>query len=358
MRTNRSIALRWVVCGVLAAAGGGCSTTFSIRQYPPDFDPAIKTVGVLEFNNDSLQDRAGEVFARQVAAALRANGTYDVLGPAALRAKAAGAGVQLPDEAPIEEIAARLRTVGGVDAILVGTVESYHAQTSSWVDFEPHWGYWGYHGWGRRHRWGVRTGWAWPYAQRRYRTEARVVADAVLVRVADAETIAATRGPVSAQLTSDEYDGAFAGDVLAAAARRTVDRIVASVAVVPRKIKVKNDETLRVARPDATGVPVETDRFDSDETELLLVVRLPAAADRNRFTVSIHRRGEDEPIVAERFVWSAAERVRTFLFSPHRLAAVGGTKKYEARLAGTGTEAVKRKFEIRGRAVPLAAATD
>jgi hypothetical protein len=344
---------------VALATAGGCKATIPVRQYPSFYDPAVRTVAVLDFDNRTLRGPAGTFLGRRVADALEANGTYKVIGPAALKGKLAAAGASIPQGADVEAVATVLRGLGGIDAFLAGSVTGFGADRSSHIEVD-HFGYYGgyAYGWprhGYRHgRWrgygygsygyggGYPTFWYYDL------TRAHVAASASLIRTTDAAVLGQTPIPLSARLSSED-PSATADEVLTAAADAVADRIVEAFAVVPRKIKVDRDKLLRTARPGEGKSLRFTDDFRGDEDEMLAVVRLPRAAARNVFRLAVTRKSDDDVLAEKQFEWSARDGSRGFPFSPKRLVEAGDTEKYDLSLFVDDLLVTKREFRIRRR---------
>jgi len=64
----------------------GCSKSFTAREYPSFYDPNVRTVAVLPFQNETNARGAGMLAAENPAAALRANGTYRIIPPRRVQA--------------------------------------------------------------------------------------------------------------------------------------------------------------------------------------------------------------------------------------------------------------------------------
>jgi hypothetical protein len=329
---------------LLAAAVGGCAAEVTVRQYPPFYDPELKSVAVVPFANDTLRARAGEFLANRVAAALKANGTYTVAGPRELKARLRSAGVSLPDEPDASTAAAALRRLGGIQAFVTGRVTALSADRVSYVGFDNSF-YWGYGRWHRRYRHGFGLGLGYGY--RPYtRTQACAAAEAALIRVADGSTIHATAAPVGARISSWDEPPKLADEALAEAADAVARGIVRAFAVVPRKLRLDVDKTLRTARRTEGGELKFTDDFRAAEKEMVVALRLPAPARRNPFRLAIAKRSVDQPLVEREFVWSAKDAEREFVFSPSKLAEAAGPGHFEARLHSGPQLVLKRGFEI------------
>jgi len=354
----------WLLGAALLTAGG-CKTMLPVRQYPSFYDPSIRTVAVVDFANSTLRGPAGTFLSRRLADALKANGTYRVIGPAELKGKLAAAGASIPQGAGPDDVAGALRGLDGIDAFITGTVSGFTADRSTQIEvdyFGYHGGYgaygWPYrsypHGWGGYgwygHRYG--HGYGWGYGHPRYWTydvtRAHVAASAALVRTADAATLHETPIALSARLRSED-PATTADEVLTAAADAVAARIVEAFAIVPKRIKVESDKLLRTARPGAADRLEFTDRFRAGEQKMLAVIRLPRAAARNVFRLAVTRKKDDDVLAETQFEWSARDGSRGFPFSPEQLIESGDTDEYEVKLYAEDQLVIKRKFEIKRR---------
>lgn len=328
-------------------AVGGCTAEVTVRQYPGFYDPALKSIAVVGFANDTLRPRAGEFLAGRLAAALKANGTYAVAGPRELRARLRAAGLDLPDEADPQTLAATLRKLGGVQAVVTGSVRAFGADRVSYLDLDDgySWGYGAGH-WGYRRRFG----WGIGYTYRRHTdTRAHVAADAALIRVADGTTIHATPAPVAARVRSRAHPPKLTDEVLAQASDAVAGAIVEAFAVVPKTLRLNVAKALRTARRTRDGRLKFTDDFRTSEAEMVVVLRLPPPAGRNPFRLAVAARGADEPLAERDFVWSAKDASREFVFSPARLAKATGPGHFEVSLHSGRRLVLKRDFEIEGK---------
>jgi len=336
-------ASRLVVSALLAASACGCSATMTVRHYPPFYNPAMKKVAVVPFANATLNPKAGEFLAERLAEAMKENGTYEVTGPKDLSAGMAAAKLKLAPGADVKTTAAALRKLGGVQAFLAGTVKGFSADRSSYMEVEDRYGS-GF-GWGYTPR-GNYYGGRLLYRQRSY-THAYVAATAELVRVSDGKILHATPATLMVRLHSSDQPAKTKEEALVEAARAAAEKLVEEFAVVPRQIKVRKKDALSTARPRPGRMPKSTGKFRADAGEMYVLVRLPAAADRNALRLTITRKGDDKPLAEESFTWAASDGTRRFTFSPRKLAeAARGAGDFEAKLYLDDRAVLKRKFEI------------
>ena len=342
---------------LLAAGAAGCSATLPVQQYPPFYDPELKTVAVLAFANKTLHPKAGEHLSGRLAEALRDNGTYEVVDPEALKTKLLEADLTPAPGADAEAVAAALRKLGGIDAFLIGEVTGFAAERGSYAEvWEDPWygpgyggsGRWGW-GWGYRRwhpYWGYGLSGHYPVYRRYSHTNAYVAARAALVRTADGSTIHATPVPLAAHLRSVDEPPRMRDELLMDAAAAVADGLVGTFAIVPKRLKVSKGKTLRTARKRPDGELKFTDDFRAGETELVVVLRLPPAAARNAFRIVLARKKDPQPVAEETVVWSADDEALELAFSLPALVEAAGTGDFEARLYAGETLVLKRGFEI------------
>ncbi|MHC4983582.1 MAG: CsgG/HfaB family protein [Planctomycetota bacterium] len=333
----------------LALAAAGCDKTMTVRRFPEFYTPQLKAVAVLPLGNDSLTPNAGKYVTRRLVDALKANRTYEVLGPAELRARLAAAGLNLPAEADARNVAQRLRRLGGLQAFITGRVTTFGAD-----NYPPRVYYHGYRTFsgGRRGRFHFGHGYpvyGWDtyypaYAYYPY-MQAYVAVDVALVSVETGEAIYSPPR-LEARASSDGYRLYTSQDLLDQAARLVARAVLEELAVVRKQVKLSPARDLRTARVAEGGRLTFTDSFGADEQEMIVVLRLPAAADQNRFRISIVRKGADEELAAESFIWSRKDDVRRFVFSPRKLAESAGPGEYEVRFHSGPDVVMKHPFKL------------
>jgi len=342
-----------VAAGAWLGLVGGCKATFTVEHYPEFYDPKLESVAVANFANESTHARAGELVASRLAAALKANGTYKtVVGPLELASRLAAAGAALPPRATRADLLAALRKLGGIQAVLTGTVRTFAAERATYVEadefYEPWYG--GYYGYGRgwgRHHWGY-GGWGWRYPLYRSYSYVRAVAsaDAELTAVKDGEILYAPPGPVTARLEAGANAGPLADEALGAAASLLAARLVETFAVAPMALRVDRGKLLRTARPVGQSSLDFTNDFREEEKTLLVVVSLPPEAALNEFRIVVAARGSKEPLASETFLWPRQERRHVLSLSPAALLAQSTKGKFDARLYRGDKEIAKRSFDI------------
>jgi len=351
---------RAVIASVAAAmllSVAGCEKSFTLKHYP-DFDvAALKAVAVAPPASDSGDPHAALRFAQQLAEALRANGTYAVIGPEQV-AEACGpqrvSYAESQDAAQMREAFADLR---GADAVLVGSlaggVVSRVHRTRILYD-EPMMGVgygYGYGGWadwyGPGYRWGM-----WNDVPVYERTAevllvgASVRASMALVRVADGQVLAATPAPLTAQVYTDRSD-ADRKQLVAEAEQKLIAQLLEEFAVVPQEVRIETHKALRVARGPSEDPWKNTGKLPADATDALLVLALPPAAAGNTFRLTVTRKGDEPPLLSKDVVYPRGVDAHAVPFDPAALAARAGPGKYEAVLSYGDQRIAKRGFEIK-----------
>ena len=363
MVRSRAVArsLRGVLLVGLIAVAGGCTEEMWVDQYPAFYDPNLRTVAVAGFAGRTRDPHAGRTVTDDLTRALRANGTYEVLSPTAWRSKLAKAKLPAPDENDVPAIIDALRQVGEVQAVLTGEVGMFRASGASHTHVDrydpPGWGYYGgyggYGGYGRHGRY--RRPYYRPYypppiyyVWHEMYNEGRVSAGATMFRVADGSEIHSTPAAAEAVVVSQgsPADLTPAG-CLAQASRDVARQLVEEFAVVPRQIKVKPKDVLKIAAGRDGQRWTYTDDLPADLDEAFVVVALPTICDRNTFRLVIATTDKEKLALAEmELTWSREDTESGYPFSPRRLAAEGGAGKYEVRFYRRNKHIMSRQFKI------------
>jgi hypothetical protein len=335
---SRGVGLALVVAGAAALAGCG-RKSFMVQAHPTFYTPELKVVAVAPFDNQTPQFGAGETVADRLAAALRANGTYKVLGPTELRGLLGESGAGSATQPARVDLLDRLKQVGGVDAVVTGTVMVYDAVMSGYTE----WSYGG--GFARRSGWGWRAGYSVPHTS--YATQADVAFDAVVWRVADGSVLARTPVPVHAAVAVEDYLPRSARQVLLEAVDRAAMRLVPQIAVVWVKVRAR-DKDLRIAADRVAGEWEFTKTVGLNEPKMYVVVHLPPEADRNAFTVTItHDKHPERVLAVKSLVWSRKDASQGLEFSPAEIASQHGPGKYQANLYSQRGFILDREFKIK-----------
>jgi hypothetical protein len=362
---------------VLGIALTGCQKSFWVRQYPEFYTPDLKTVAVTPFYNETAQVGIGEIYANRLARALKANGTYDVLGPRELAGLFAekelqpgsapstqtGAGAPLaysgagpsPPGArratvPSPVVMEALRNQGKAQACIVGTLVSCSAIGSRSVvwdepDGYPYYAYRPYYPYYGHYRYGWGYG-DYPDYHYEFVTEAHVAVEASMLRVSDGKVLHSTP-TVHATAAMSSYSPRPARDVLDEAMNTSVRQLLGRFAIVPVKISVSEGKDFRTALRQRDGTWEFSDKFGAADEQMYVVLRLPRPADRNSFRLTITPKGQPNNVLAsEDFQWSREDRSRGFVFSPKQIAAGMGPGSYSVNFHSGGELVMKHGFRI------------
>jgi hypothetical protein len=160
-----------------------------------------------------------------------------------------------------------------------------------------------------------------------------VAATAWLIDVASGTRIHATPGAVMGhQWAESGYAGSAppldAHGCLMAATNQVVFQLLQQFGITRMEIDVEPDKDFLLA----TGPPYDnewpkTTRFSENDDKAVIVLRLPPVCDRNRFRITIVRKGTKVDLVdMDNIVWRRSYPAvgKSFEFSPRAVAAQGG----------------------------------
>jgi hypothetical protein len=367
--------------GVLLVAAGmlattGCAEkTFWVRRYPQFYTPDLKVVGVVPFHNQSSRPGAGAIFAHRLAAALKSTGTYRVLGPWELRARLKAKGLQINPRPTDGTMTEELKKLGNIQALITGTVLAFTTSQSQHTEWEYYpYGY-SYYPWGGGYYdwddwdgegdedwdgdwdgdwdedwdgWhgSYMGGYAVPYYE--YVKRGHVAVEASMIRVSDGAVLYSTAAPVSATVDLTSYSPSYPRRALDEAIDRTAGQIVRQVAIIPVKVEVNADKDFRTATGQTDGKWDYNDTFTAGEEKMFVVLRLPNAADRNAFRLTITPKDKWSNVVAEEdFTWSPKYLSEGFVFSPKKIAAEAGLGHYSVSFYSEGKRIMSHDFRIK-----------
>jgi hypothetical protein len=315
-----------------------------LRQRPSFYDPKLRTVAVLDFVNETPHPDAGRWVTNRLVAALKANGTYDVVGPRELAGRLAAAGLTWPAEGRVQDAAARLRRLGGIQAFLAGGVTAFTSSMTRYMPGEsPGEGVPPVH-LGRYRPWSLMVPLP-TYGPRSY-AEAHVAAGALFYRVADGRRIHATPRILGARVASDDFRGRQRGAGLAEAVDALVEQLVRTFAITWREVTFPARHALRTARRRGDGTLKYTDGLRADEAQLHVVVALPPEAAGHSFRLAVVRKGSEEVLAEEHLLWPAGRARRTVTFSPRALADAAGAGTFHVKLYSGPHLVLQRDVEI------------
>jgi hypothetical protein len=332
---------------LLAAMLAGCGEKeVIIVNYPVFYNESLKTVAVAPFRNASGVAGAGDVVSDSLASMLVANGTYRVYNRNDLHILQSEQELQIQAGLDNAKIAAKFRKVAEVQAILVGTINTYAATKRDEPRFEqtPIYQYNAY----------TKQMYISGYNTRQYtltRNEANVGVSAALIRVSDGTTIYATPAPIHgnfwAQGSPPQYD-AFA--CLNLATTGAVNQLVTTFAVTRQMIKVKESEDFRTAKDLYDNKWEWQDGFKASVDQAYLVVRLPKVCDRNRFRLVVIRKNQRQEFFAQDIAWKSLGdgfSIIGFTFSPKALTEkAGGPGEFEAKFYSGPEPIMRHTFRV------------
>jgi len=323
--------IRWTCCLLVlsgAVLAGGCTKEITIVQYPTFYTDDMRgmPVAVVPFTNATQDRNAGDILSDKVASAMTANGTYQMFNAAHLKAIMDERSLQAAMADDPMQAAQRFRDVKGLQAkaILVGTVTNYTAtqrnerKQDPVYQFNPH------------------TKMTYVAGYRTYtvtRNEANVAITATLIRLSDGKPIYTTPQPITARAWAQGSPPSmdpFA--CLQAAGDRAASDMMQQFCIVRKKIKVKPKEVLKTASELYDNQWTYTNKFPASAEKMYVVIKLPAACDRNRFRMAIVRKESRTTLAEQEVTWSKDWGTRGYQFNPGEIARKGG---------GAGTYTIK-----------------
>lgn len=337
------IALLWgVLCVVFLS---GCPRKITIYRVPPFWTPDITSVAVVPFRSAVANRKAGLIVSDQVASLLATNPAYkrvynrshykDVVDESRLR-------MSSTDDPSVSRA---FRQWGKAYAILVGVVTHYSATYRNEPKRIPIQRY------NRKRQQSEIVGY------KKYihtRNEANVVANATLVRVSDGHALYST-GPVGGRCVSESSQNGAAPKLdphacLMMATNQVVQKLAAHFGIVPMQVSVNpSKDFLTAGGPPYDNEWPVADEFRVADAKMFVVLRLPPACDRNRFRITIIRKGTQQDLETVDFVWkrSFPSSGQGFVFSPRKIAAEGGGPgEYQAKFYAGPEPAMVRDFKI------------
>ena len=299
----------------------GCSQQIEITQYPAFYnvdDPSrnIKSVAVLPFRNQATGPdaaKAGDTIAEKLATRLMASGTYEqVYNPKDLGALLDQQDLKIALGGDPEASAAQFRKIGNVQAILTGAVTSYSGSSHTEMRIKP------------VTQFNTATGQTIVRMQPMQVTvsEGVVSASATLLRTSDGSTIHASEPPADARYPS-ESSGPQA--CLVVASNMVVSKLYQQFAAVRKTVNVRND-AFKTASELYDGKWTYTDTFRASAPKIFVVLRLPDSCDRNRFRITIVRKGTRRSVTLKNIRWKKGneEYGVGYEFSPREIERKAG----------------------------------
>ena len=180
------------------------------------------------------------------------------------------------------------------------------------------------------------------------RNDATVSVTATLIRVSDGATIHATPAVdwhAWAQGSPPKQD---VNVCLAQATEVVVARLLETFAPVRKIIKVDPSKALRIANELYDDEWTFCEEIDSASDKMFVVVSLPSSCDRNRFRITIIRKGQRETLAEKPIVWSADYGSYGYAFEAGEIIEKGGGPgEYEAKFYSGQKPVLRRTFRIK-----------
>jgi len=239
------------------------------------------------------------------------------------------------------DTASLLGRLTNVQAIITGTVTSFEATSQSETRREPTY-FTDQHGNVRQGRDKVFT----------YTTnDAIVSAAAQLLSQQTGKTIHAMLGPAESHIHKEGAPPNMSMDVcMAVALDNVIYQLVEQFAIIQKTIKVKPKDTFFSSTGECYDAEwTRQDNFTTADEKMVMVVAMPAEADRNPFRIAIIRKDTKTDLAETSLVWSRGNPFFgvAFEFCPRELATAGGAGDYVAKLYVGPTPVLEHNFRIR-----------
>ena len=337
-----TLARRVVAVGLVAAAltaAGGCSKSIWVLQTPDFYTAELKTVAVAPFRNQTDWRGAGDIISDNLASALMANGVYRVFNRNDLKTVLDEQDLQIALGDDPAAAAGKFRKLENVQAILVGTVNTYAATTQSQPRQDPIYST-------------DAQGNSYVSGYRRYvwtRNEGNVSVTANLIRTSDGTTIASTSQPLLSRAWAEGSPARKDPHAcVAEAAANVVGQLVETFAPVRKQVKISADNALRIASDLYDNRWAFTKEFRTTDTKMYVVVELPPACDRNDFKLTVVRKDQREDLASQAIRWSKQHKSFGYVFNPAEIAAKGGgAGEYEVKFYSGPEPVLRRPFRLR-----------
>lgn len=370
-----------LVVGAAMLGCEGCSKSFTARKYPTFYDPNLRTVAVLPFQNDTGMRGAGTLAAHSLADALRVNGTYKVVTPQALQRRLKQKGQAGLSRTDYRQDARELRQLGGIQAFITGRVLPTSAINGL---YPPPYPYPPYHP-----TESIRNGraryefvaededreeeenegydedfgdgfedfyspfyypyWYWnsPYAYGpEYYTEAYVSLEASMVRVSDGAILYRTSVPIQARADVSVSRGTAPTSAAIEAMNRATADLVRDLAAVSTQVAPRSG--LKTAIGGTDGQWAFRNTFSPGDQKMYVVVQLPASVAHDTFRLTIAPRGRpDDIVVAKDFTWPPNRTTDAVEFSPGEITNRAGTGRYTVTLHAMAKSVMRHNFTIK-----------
>ncbi len=321
----------WFFIMLLAALASGCEDQRSMQfeSIPPYMGGKVRVVAVAPFNNRSSEAGVDEVIAGRLAERLKETASYNVIGPKQLVARLAEKGLNLPTD-DAAAAAAMVAELGGIDAVILGTVDKVNHDMFSYNDIDnmKNYSLYPYRGLP------TYSGYTYYYpAIIQYTNEVwYVAARAGMYSVPDGDLFISTESTATDQKIQSEYIRPKANDVTGSA-NQVVEKMVKVFTTTTVTVKTDGDTVLRTAycKPDTKELTY-AEKFNCTDKDTAIIIQLPPEAARNRFRVVIVPANSERPLVDESFVWASTDVQREIYFDADEVYKKGGTTQYRVIL--------------------------
>ncbi len=388
--------LLFVVMTVLA----GCAKQITVSRYPAFYDPNIKTIAVVPFENHSNRKYIGHMIADHLTAALTANQTYKVLGPVQLRRTLKDLKLPRIRQENYKQIAAELGKAGNLQAFIGGQVlgsttigsdtpaENTYASSAAVpaVDFAD-WRndglgsnvhYADFYTYSSGYRPGVHKadfdedeggdddeedfgdfydydyypGWYYPYYfdwyypyYDEYITQADISVSASLVSVPEGSILYSVDTEATSSVSG--FSPPPSSQAVHEALYKLTKRLVSDFAVVPVQIKIYPNRDFKLADGMQNGQWHYTNTFGKTEKSMFVVLCLPSSAAHNIFKLTITPANSPSSVLVEQSVEWGGLYCRGIEFSPAAIARKNGPGNYSAHFYSHGRLVMSKNFKIK-----------
>lgn len=344
IRIKKNVFVVPVVSAVFVLAG--CGKDFVVNRHPDFYQPAIKEIAILPFDNKTSHKGVGRAVAEILAADLAANQTYKVIGPSRLARLLKDKGITLEPDTDFPTAAQKLGTLNEFQAFITGRILSESFQNVSmpindyvgdygddydfdedFYDFDMYYPYYFPH-----------------YYD--YETDVYLSVNASMVAVPGGNVLDSTLATATADVS--DVDKPLRQYGAQAAMNDLCEKLVKKFAVVPVTITVHPGKDLKTADSFQQGKWHFTGTFSRDDDSLFVVLCLPPAAARNQFKLTILSGGsKTEPVVQKDITWRPDGYCQSFKFSPREIAAAGGPGQYTVQFYARGKVVMTCNFKIK-----------
>jgi hypothetical protein len=343
MFTKKQIILI-VSLGLIFVAIGGCGTTFTVDHYPDFYNPSIKSVAVLPFENETTRKEAGMVVANHVSAALAANGTYEITTPSHIETILKEKQMPALQTEDYRATAEELAQLSEFQAFITGkvlsesfkniTTEYYYDDDFYYYDYP----YWYYPDWYPPY-------WYYPYYYE-FGQDAYISADVSMVSVPDG-TVLDTK-PIKASADVSGMSSSLKRHATQMALINLTEKVVSIFAVIPVKITVHPSKAMRTADKSGPEEWLFTKTFYSDQESMYVVLCLPEAATMNKFELTITPQNSLSNVILSRtYIWQKNKYCQDVEFSPRQIAQTNGPGKYSVHFSSRGKVVMTKNFRIK-----------